>query len=270
MQSATRSAPRSSWWCTSGGCRMGHARSRPWPRSCDARGRSGCASSTWMALAHWCGPGMGGWRNGSDEPAARAPHPCSIRDAATWLMEPGALAFVAAAALACAVVDLASAVGPRITGVGQGLGFRSVTNAFARAGNEGLDPGAPERRRLLASGSVGAFAAGWFVFGLAGAIAGAAVAPAIAGRMLRARRARYRAAVEAGAGEIAVALADALSGGHSLRGAVISAAGSLPGAPGHELRRVAAELELGAATDAAMDAMRARIASPSIDVIVAG
>jgi tight adherence protein B len=88
--------------------------------------------------------------------------------------------------------------------------------------------------------------------------------------VLRARRDRYRSAVDAGAADIAIALADALSGGHSLRGAVVSAASSVPGAPGHELRRVARELELGAATDEALEAMRARIGSPGIDVIVAG
>jgi tight adherence protein B len=61
-----------------------------------------------------------------------------------------------------------------------------------------------------------------------------------------------------------------LSGGHSLRGAIGAAAGSVAGAPGNELRRVAGELELGAPTDDALEAMRARIRSPGIDVIVAG
>jgi tight adherence protein B len=88
--------------------------------------------------------------------------------------------------------------------------------------------------------------------------------------MLRARRDRYRRSVDAGAADIAIALADALSGGHSLRGAIVSAARSVPAAPGNELRRVAAELELGAATDDALEAMRGRIRSPGIDVIVAG
>jgi tight adherence protein B len=108
------------------------------------------------------------------------------------------------------------------------------------------------------------------VFGVAGAVIAAAAGPLAASQALRARRARYVRAVDAGAAEIAIALADALSGGHSLRGAVITAAASMAGPPGNELRRVAAELELGAATDDALEAMRSRIRSPSIDVIVAG
>ena len=183
-------------------------------------------------------------------------------------MSAGWLAFTAGAALASAAVDLAGGFAPRMRLDGGPL--RAAADAFAAAGREGRDPGAAERRRLLALGSFGAFGCGWFVFGVPGAFVAAAVAPTIANRVLRSRRVRYCRAVDAGAADIAVALADALSGGHSLRGAVISAAASLPGAPGHELKRVAAELELGAATDDALEAMRRRIGSPAIDVIVAG
>jgi tight adherence protein B len=181
-------------------------------------------------------------------------------------MGAGLPSFLAGAALACAAVDLAGAVVPRVPFVG----FRAAADVFARAGREGRDPGAAERRQLFAAGCVAALAVGWFVFGVGAGCVAAALAPAIANRLLRARRARYRHAVDAGAADIAIALADALSGGHSLRGAILSAAASLPGAPGSEVRRVAGELELGAATDDALEAMRARIDSPSIDVIVAG
>ncbi len=183
-------------------------------------------------------------------------------------MDAGALAFVAAAALASAAVDLAGGFGERLPAPRAGI--RAAADALALAGNEGRDPAAAERRKLLAGGSVVALVVGWFVFGLGGGLVAAAVAPAVAARTLRARRDRYRRTVDAGAADIATALADALSGGHSLRGAIISAARSLAGAPGNELRRVAAELELGAATDDALDAMRHRIRSPGIDVIVAG
>src|SRR4051794_15824978 len=183
-------------------------------------------------------------------------------------MDAAVLAFLAAAAAACGAADLAGLFGPRMVVHGDGL--RAAADAFALAGREGRDPAAADRRRLLAGSSAVAFAAGWFVFGVPGGLLGAAVAPAIASRVLRARRARYRAAVDAGSADVAIALSDALSGGHSLRGAVLSAATSVPGAPGHELRRVAAELELGAATDDALEAMRRRVRSPGIDVIVAG
>ncbi|HEX6715069.1 MAG TPA: type II secretion system F family protein [Thermoleophilaceae bacterium] len=183
-------------------------------------------------------------------------------------MDAAVPAFVAAAALACAAVDLAGGFAPRVA-IGRG-GIRAAADAFALAGREGRDPGASERRRLLAGGSVAAFLTGWFVFGFAAGLLAAALAPSAASRVLRARRARYRAAVDAGSADIAIALADALSGGHSLRGALISAGGSVPGAPGNELRRVSAELALGAPTDDALEAMRRRIGSPGIDVIVAG
>jgi tight adherence protein B len=180
----------------------------------------------------------------------------------------GGLAFVAAAIGAIAVVDLAGGLAGRMPALGGPL--REAADVFNRAGREGLDPGAADRRRLLLVGAICAFAGGWFLFGVAGGAIAAAVAPATANRVLRARRARYRRAVDAGAGEIAVALADALSGGHSLRGAIVSAASTISGPPGNELRRVAMELELGAATDDALEGMRRRVASPGIDVIVAG
>ena len=183
-------------------------------------------------------------------------------------MDAPVLAFLAAAAGACGLVDLAGPLAPRVF-IGRG-GLRAAADAFAAAGREGRDPAAADRRRLLAGGSAVALAAGWFVFGLPGGLLAALVAPVIASRVLRGRRGRYRAAVDAGSADIAIALSDALSGGHSLRGAILSAATSVPGAPGHELRRVAAELELGAATDDALEAMRRRVRSPGIDVIVAG
>jgi tight adherence protein B len=198
-------------------------------------------------------------------------------------MDAAVFGFVAAAALACAAIDLAGFVVPRMAATDAGVasdaaaswpraasGLRAAVDAFALAGREGRDPAAAERRRLFAGGSIVALVGGWFVFGLAGGLVAAAFAPAAARRLLRARRDRYRRAVDAGASEIAIALADALSGGHSLRGSIVSASSSLPGAPGNELRRVAGELELGAPTDDALEAMRQRIRSPAIDVIVAG
>jgi tight adherence protein B len=180
-------------------------------------------------------------------------------------MGASSLAFLAAASLAFAALDLAGAFVFRMP-----VGIRAAADAFARVGREGRDPGSAERRQMLVAGCIAAFLVGWFFFGLAGACIGTALAPACANRVIRARRARYRTAVDAGAADIAVALADALSGGHSLRGAIVSAAASVAGAPGAELRRVAGELELGAPTDDALEAMRARIVSPAIDVIVAG
>jgi len=145
----------------------------------------------------------------------------------------------------------------------------AVAETIVAAGREGRDPGAAERRRLLAAGAGVAFVGGAVAAGPLAGFVLAASGPWAAARVLRARHERYRSGVEAGAAAMALALADALRGGHSLRGAVAQAAGSLHGPAGRELRRVAAELELGVRTEDALEAMRDRVRSPSIETIVA-
>jgi tight adherence protein B len=162
---------------------------------------------------------------------------------------------------------LAPAVLSRAPEAGRRLA--ALVDAVTRLGREGRDPAAAERRRLLLAGAVLAFVAG---AALAGPVAGlvvAAAGPGAVARGLRARRERYRRAVDRDAASLAVALGDALGGGHSLRGAVEEAATALPGAAGHELRRAAAELRAGARTDQALEAMRARSRSARLDTIVA-
>jgi tight adherence protein B len=151
-------------------------------------------------------------------------------------------------------------------------GMRAVSELAAtivRAGREGRDPGAAERRRLLLGGGVVAFAAGFVAFGPLAGLALAAAGPPAVGRVLAVRRRRYRAAVDAGVPEMAVAIADALSGGCSLRTGVAEAASGVGGAAGHELCRTAAELAAGAPTDDALEAMRRRARSPGMDTLVA-
>jgi tight adherence protein B len=187
----------------------------------------------------------------------------------------GALAFAAAAFGVIAVRDLAAGLlaGMRAAIASRAPGWlRVVTGLVAtvvRAGREGRDPGASERRRLLVGGGVVAFAGGVVTFGALVGFALAAAGPFAATRILAARRRRYRAAVDAGVPEMAVAIADALSGGCSLRSALGEAAGGVAGAAGHELRRTAAELAAGAAIDDALEAVRARARSPGMDTLVA-
>ena len=138
-----------------------------------------------------------------------------------------------------------------------------------RAGREGRDPGAVERRRLLLGVSVGALALGAITVGPLAGLALSAAGPWAVARLLLARRERYRAAVDAGVAQVAVAIADAIGGGRSLRAALGEAAGGLGGAAGHELRRTRAELEAGATTDDALEAMRLRVRSPRMDTLVA-
>ncbi|MGH2957253.1 MAG: type II secretion system F family protein, partial [Solirubrobacterales bacterium] len=67
--------------------------------------------------------------------------------------------------------------------------------------------------------------------------------------------------------EIAAAIADAISGGHSVRGALAGARVSLEGPSATELARVGAELELGVSTSDALAAMRLRLRSLRVDAL---
>jgi len=148
-------------------------------------------------------------------------------------------------------------------------GLASLVDAVVTLGREGRDPGSAERRRLLLAGSGLALVTGWMVAGPLGGLALGAGGPWLVARLLRARRERFRRAVDAGIPALALAVADALAGGHSLRGALGEARGSVGGAAGHELRRACAELDVGAATEDALEAMGRRVRSPRLDTVVA-
>jgi tight adherence protein B len=184
-------------------------------------------------------------------------------------MTPAAgLAALAGAAGALAVWDL---LGPPVVSRGAGAvrGLAALVDAVVTLGREGRNPGVVERRRLLLVGAALALGAGWLLAGPAVGLALAAGGPWAVARLLRARRERYRRAVDAELPALALALADALAGGHSLRGALGEATRSLSGAAGHELRRTQGELAAGAPTDAALEAMRARVRSSRLDMVVA-
>jgi tight adherence protein B len=182
-----------------------------------------------------------------------------------------ALAFIAGAGALVGVAELVAAFGPAL--VARAPAFARLAAELAEAplrlGREGRSPGARERRRLLVAGALCTFAAGAVLAGPVPGLVLASFGPWVASRVLAAARERYRRGVGAGAAGIALALADALGGGHSIRGAVGEAALGLGGPPGQELRRVARELALGAPTDSALEAMRARVRSHGIDTIVA-
>ena len=181
---------------------------------------------------------------------------------------PVALALAAGAAGALALGDLLGA-GALARGAGAARGVARLVDVVVSLGREGRDPGARERRRLLLAGAVLAFAIGWLLAGPLAAIALSAGGPWAVARLLRARRARFRSAVDAEVPGLALAIADALAGGHSLRGALGEALGSTAGAAGHELRRATAELAAGARTDDALEAMRERVRSARLDAVVA-
>jgi tight adherence protein B len=179
-----------------------------------------------------------------------------------------ALAALAGAAAALAACDLLGR-GVLARGAGAARGLAGLVDVVVTLGREGRDPGAVERRRLLLAGAALALVAGSVLIGPAAGLALAAGGPWAVARLLRARRERYRRAVDAELPALALALADALAGGHALRGAIAEATRSVGGAAGYELRRTHAELTAGARTDAALEAMRARVRSPRLDTLVA-
>jgi tight adherence protein B len=182
------------------------------------------------------------------------------------------LAFAAGSLGALATAEVAAVLAPGGLGRAPRLAHRIaiLADALRRPGREGREPGAEERRRLLLTAAGATFLTTTLLFGpIAGSVA-AAAAPLLIGRALRERREHYREAVASGAAEIAVGLADALGGGHSIRGAIIEAAAGIEGPPGRELQRVASELRLGARTEGALEALRERARSHEVDTIVAG
>jgi tight adherence protein B len=178
------------------------------------------------------------------------------------------LALLAGATGALAARDLLGA-GAVARGTGAARGLAAVAGLVANAGREGRDPGAAERRRLLLAGAALAFAAGALLAGPPAGAAFAAAGPWAVARVLRARRQRHRQAVDAELPGLALAIADALAGGHSLRGALVESIRSAGGAAGHELRRATAELAAGARIEDALEAMRSRVRSARLDTVVA-
>jgi tight adherence protein B len=137
------------------------------------------------------------------------------------------------------------------------------------AAGDGHAPTGPENRRLAFVGVGVLMAAGWMVAGpVAGCLLGAA-GPWAAQLSVRSRRRRWQAAMVAGAPPTARALADALAGGHSLRGAVEEAAGGIEGAAGAQLRHAASALALGEPTGAVIEQLRRRAADPAWDTLAA-
>lgn len=174
----------------------------------------------------------------------------------------GSAGVLAAAEAATAAARLAARLAPGVA--------RLSAETLARASREGRAPAAAERRRLALAAGIAGFGLGLALLGPLPGLLIASAAPWGAARVLRARTERYRRSVDAGAAPIALSLADALSGGHSLRGAVTEAArGGVPGAAGTELRRLAGELALGGHTDEALEAFRRRVGSHRVDTLVA-
>jgi tight adherence protein B len=177
-----------------------------------------------------------------------------------------ALAFLAAAAAVAGAWEVLAAVErSRVAAV-----VARLVAPVVRAGREGASPTMAERRRLgvLAAGVLAA--AGWLVGGATAAVLAGVAGPLVATAIVRARRRRFRAALAASAPVVARALADALSAGHAVRGALGVIAAGVPGAAGHELGAAARALRLGARTEVVLERLGRRAASPAWDAMVAG
>lgn len=140
---------------------------------------------------------------------------------------------------------------------------------LARAGREGYLPSVVERRRLALLGAGAALLCGLLAGGPSVAVPLAVVGPALAGSAITRRRRRYRRSAELALPDVARAVADSLTAGRSLRAAVCAAPDSLDGPAAAELGRVGAELELGAATDVALQGLRSRIGPGRVDAFCA-
>jgi tight adherence protein B len=147
--------------------------------------------------------------------------------------------------------------------------LRLALEPLKRAGREGYAPSIPERRRLAALATMAAVAAGWFLGSLTVALPLALAGPGLAAWAVSSRRARYRRAVERALPDVAIAVADSLSAGRSLRASLPAAATSLAGPAAVELARLGAELDLGAPTADAVGSWRQRMRSGLVDAFVA-
>jgi tight adherence protein B len=179
----------------------------------------------------------------------------------------GAAALTALAALAGGLLAVAArdAVisAPRIAGW-----LSAAVAPLGRAGREGYAPSTEEQRRLALLGSAAILGLVVLTVGPGPLAVAAAAGPSAAGWLVTRRRERYRHAVERSIPEVATAIADAISGGRSVRGALAGASSSLEGPAAVELARRAAELELGASTGDALGAMRRRLRSARVDALV--
>lgn len=139
------------------------------------------------------------------------------------------------------------------------------------ADRAGQDVSTAERHRLIALLAATLLCAGWLVGGPWTAVAASISGPWLVGRALAVRRARWRRGMADGAAVAARSVADALAGGHSVRGALGEAAvaGGAGGAVDGELRRAHAALSLGARTEEVLESLRARAEGPAWDTLVA-
>jgi tight adherence protein B len=144
-----------------------------------------------------------------------------------------------------------------------------VLRPLRLAGAHGIVPTERERLRFSIGAGAGGFVLGFAISGPLASIGLAVAAGWLGSRAFVWRRERYRRSLDAGAANAALALADALDAGQSVRGALAEASRGLTGPIAGELLRLRHELELGAETEDALERLRDRAGSRRINLIVA-
>jgi len=136
-------------------------------------------------------------------------------------------------------------------------------------GTEGREPSNSERARIVVLIAFTLASVGWLISGLTVAVICAALGPVVAVGLMKMRRKQFRQTLQSQVAEVATAIADALSAGDSVQGALIEAADSTTRAARAELTRVASALQLGSTVKKALMEMRERAKSRQIDTLVA-
>jgi len=177
-------------------------------------------------------------------------------------------AWLAAGAGGCGVVGAweALAAVERTRGA---AALERLLEPLARAGREGRQPTAPERRRLRVVAAGALFAAGWLLGGPVLGVLSALGGPLAVLAVVSARRRRWREELRRAAPACARTLADSLGAGRSVRAGVGDAAGSADGAAAHELGAAARALRLGEPTEAVLLRLRARAGSHAWNALTA-
>lgn len=182
-------------------------------------------------------------------------------------------ALLAAGAAVAGVLAAATVLAAADHGLGQllaAVGPDGPAGRVLAALRSGREATGAERRQLVLVVGLALLAGGWLLAGPILGLALAAGAPALGARALRSARRRRRERCAQAAPAVARAIADALAGGHSVRGALAEAArGGVSGPAAADLRAAAHELAMGERTDAVLERWRRRAGHPACDAVAA-
>jgi tight adherence protein B len=178
----------------------------------------------------------------------------------------------AAAALAAIGVFLAAlatretlrSLGTRGLFVGERGRWRAVLRLAIEEGRVDRSFGS---RRLLVGAVVTGGLVGMLLVGIFGALTGALIMPFAMRNVIRSRRRRYAARIDACSTDLALALASALAAGRSLRGALLTVGASIPEPLSGEIDRAVVEVTLGGNVRELLASLRRRTGSTRIEAI---